>query len=228
MTGDRPDVQLDQHGNPRPIEYPWEHGAAHVPAEFEIELYDGTYLDLDNPDPDLITIDQIAYALPHVKRYCGQSASPISVAEHAVRVAAWLRAWDHPPERQLQGLHHDDAEAFIGDISRPLRRLLGPTIEVVDDTVTAAIWTALDLPERSPEDRLAITKADLWALAHEAAESFPDRAAGWQCMAHRDDWPEGLKKPIPIALAPLSARELWLEWDLSLRSEIARAEDPDA
>ena len=65
-------------------------------------------------------------------------------------------------------------------------------------------------------------------IAHEAAESFPDRAAGWQCMAHRDDWPEGLKKPIPIALAPLSARELWLEWDLSLRSEIARAEDPDA
>lgn len=80
MTGDRPDVQLDQHGNPRPIEYPWEHGAAHVPAEFEIELYDGTYLDLDNPDPDLITIDQIAYALPHVKRYCGQSASPISAS----------------------------------------------------------------------------------------------------------------------------------------------------
>jgi len=69
-------------------------------------------------EPFTPDIDAIAFALSHINRYTGH-VGPYSVAQHCVLVAMQL-----PPELQLSGLLHDAPEAYIGDISAPLKSLL--------------------------------------------------------------------------------------------------------
>lgn len=61
-------------------------------------------------------IEDIAFRLSFINRFNG-SVGAYSVAQHSVLVAQQL-----PPEHQLSGLLHDVSEAYIGDITRPLKR----------------------------------------------------------------------------------------------------------
>lgn len=63
-------------------------------------------------------IHTIAYALAHINRFTGH-VGQYSVAQHSVLLSEQL-----PPQLQLSGLLHDGTEAFIGDVSAPLKRLL--------------------------------------------------------------------------------------------------------
>lgn len=83
-------------------------------------LYYGTVtrkaLDLRYPKSEDIDILDIAYPLANTCRYNGQSKIFYSVAQHSVRVAMAL-----PQPFKLEGLLHDAAEAYTGDLARPLQ-----------------------------------------------------------------------------------------------------------
>lgn len=97
-----------------------------------IQSRSGLKVDLLDPNPDAINIEDIAHALSQLCRYTGHTQRPYSVAEHSVRVS--YRAEDLARDGEdgspgcLQriarwGLLHDATEAYLGDVSRPLKYL---------------------------------------------------------------------------------------------------------
>ena len=83
------------------------------------QTHSGVAWNILNPDPEAVRIEDIAHALSNQCRYNGHTSEFYSVAEHSVRVSSCL-----PPKHQLAGLLHDAAEAYLGDIVRPLKPLL--------------------------------------------------------------------------------------------------------
>lgn len=91
---------------------------------YSTEIFSGSYVDFSRPLPDQFDLNSIAEGLSKICRYGGQSAFFYSVAEHAYYVSKRLEWMGLPVAVQLAGLHHDDAEAVIGDITTPLKRYL--------------------------------------------------------------------------------------------------------
>jgi len=81
-----------------------------------IQTYTGIKFDLLNPRVEDVNIDDIAHALSLSCRFGGHCKSFYSVAEHSVRVSRHLRG-----RNRIYGLLHDAAEAYIGDMVRPLK-----------------------------------------------------------------------------------------------------------
>jgi hypothetical protein len=110
---------------------------------------------------------------------------------------------------QLATLHHDDTEAFVGDLPKPLKVLL-PDYKQIEDRVEALIVEALGLPMITREEKALIKEADLWALAGEAYYLMPSKGVGW--------FSEGAFNPAEpvigwisdIGLPPTRARDLWM------------------
>jgi len=177
------------------------------PGDFEIELVNGRYLDLSNPDPDVIDLEVIAHGLSNTGRYAGQTARFYSVAEHAVLVSKRLELMGQSVEVQLAGLHHDDAEAFIADISRPLKSLL-PGYRELETKVRAACESALGLPFLPPSAHHAVKLADDWALACEAYKLMPSRGAGWWCEGLYD--PENDPPKTSFGYRPEAAKQVFM------------------
>jgi 5'-nucleotidase len=89
----------------------------HGPA---IELSSGAKLRLQDPDPELLTIEVIASSLSKLCRWTGHTSKFFSVAQHSVLVSRIV-----PEEIALDGLLHDASECVVGDLSRPMKLLLG-------------------------------------------------------------------------------------------------------
>lgn len=84
-----------------------------------ILLPNNKWHDLANPwasEPDLA---QIAKALGNICRFNGNTSRHYSVAEHSIRVAQLV-----PTQHKLAALLHDAAEAFVGDMVSPLRKMV--------------------------------------------------------------------------------------------------------
>lgn len=86
-----------------------------------IRTYTGRQIDLACVSPSDIDILDIAHALSRIGRFNGHTRWPwsYSVAQHSCQVARRL-----PDDLALEGLLHDAAEAYTGDISRPVKQLL--------------------------------------------------------------------------------------------------------
>lgn len=77
-------------------------------------------VDLLEPNPECIHIEDIARGLAHIARFNGSTTEPYSVAAHSVVVSALLG--EQSREIQLAGLMHDASEAYLGDVVAPLKR----------------------------------------------------------------------------------------------------------
>lgn len=152
--------------------------ATYVPLANDIETYSGAYLNLADPDPDAITLDDVAHGLAFTCRYNGQCAFYYSVAQHAVMVSRYLKFQNYGVEMQLCGLHHDDAEAFLGDVTRPLKSLLQPAYGKLSDAMDEAIAEAFGnrWPAAMPPE---VKDADNWALSVEARRLLPSQGKHW-------------------------------------------------
>lgn len=160
----------------------------HVPSNHEVETFTGRYVDTRNPKPETICIEDIAHALSQVCRYGGHCRYHYSVAQHCVFVSERLKRQGQSPRTQLAGLLHDGAEAYLGDIPRPMKSLLGKAYERLTFKMDRAIIVGLQLPfpvERfhSPE----VKDADNWSLLVEAKHLLPSQGINW-AGSQLDHW----------------------------------------
>ena len=102
-----------------------------------IRLRSGKYLDLKDPRPDQFTIEDIAGALSKICRFGGQIEQFYSVADHSINCVLLADKWLFSPSAQRAILLHDAAEAFIGDVVKPLKIMLSDYGEIEHRMETA-------------------------------------------------------------------------------------------
>lgn len=152
----------------------------HVPTLYEIETFTGNFVDTSNPSAEDIALEDIAHALSNICRYGGHCKYHYSVAQHAVFVSKRLERQGHARNVQLWGLHHDDAEAYLGDIPRPLKPLLGDVYTRMTDAMDKVIHEALGLPGHPIDLHYpAVKAADSWSLFVEARHLLPSEGRMW-------------------------------------------------
>lgn len=138
-----------------------------------ILTHSGIEFDVCNPDPDLIEIEDIAHALSHICRFTGHTKHFYSVAQHSYLCATLV-----PPEHALEALLHDAAEAYIGDVSSPLKAQL-PGYQVIEANLEQAIRQRFGLPtQKTPW----VKEADLQMLAAEKAQLMPQFDEPWDIL----------------------------------------------
>ncbi|MGB3314239.1 MAG: HD family hydrolase [Albidovulum sp.] len=117
-------------------------------------MLSGRRLDLLDPTPMDIEIEDIAHGLAFVARWNGQTVGdwPYSVAEHSLLVEdLFTRA--NPglaPRWRLAALLHDAPEYVIGDMISPVKAAVGPGYGALDQRLTAAIHIRFGLPAELP------------------------------------------------------------------------------
>ncbi|MEP3347140.1 MAG: HD family hydrolase [Litoreibacter sp.] len=138
-------------------------------------MLSGRRLDLLDPTPMDIEIEDIAHGLSFVARWNGQTMGNFaySVAEHSVLVERLYSAANPkaPVKWQLAALLHDAPEYVIGDMISPVKASVGPGYEELDDRLTAAIHIRFGLPAAIPVAvKKQIKKADKLSAWLEATQ----------------------------------------------------------
>ncbi len=138
-------------------------------------MLSGRRLDLLDPTPVDIEIDDIAHGLAFVARWNGQTEGdwPYSVAEHSLLVEALFRRANPgaEPRWQLAALLHDAPEYVIGDMISPVKAAVGPGYEALDQRLAAAIHIRFGLPAALPQRiKRAIKAADRISAWMEAVQ----------------------------------------------------------
>lgn len=99
---------------------------------------------ITDPHPDDVDIEDIAHGLSMICRFGGHCREFYSVAQHSVLIANELCRRECPPEMVLWGLLHDAAEAYLGDMVRPLKRSM-QNYKVLEHVTEGCILVGLGL-----------------------------------------------------------------------------------
>lgn len=138
-------------------------------------MLSGRRLDLLDPSPVDIEIEDIAHGLARVARWNGQTTGPLpfSVAQHSLLVEAFcgvLRP-DWPAKWRLAALLHDGPEFVIGDMISPFKSALGDQYKTIEKRLQRAIHLRFGLPADLPETiEKAIKRADRASAFFEATQ----------------------------------------------------------
>lgn len=126
-------------------------------------MLSGRRLDLLDPTPVDVEVEDIAHGLAFVARWNGQTRGdwPYSVAEHSLLVEEIFARAEPDPRWRLAALLHDAPEYVIGDMISPVKGVLGPGYAQLDARLMAAILLRFGLPGRLPREvKAAIKRAD--------------------------------------------------------------------
>ena len=128
-------------------------------------MLSGRRLDLLDPSPMDIEIEDIAHGLSFVARWNGQTEGDFSysVAEHSLLVEKIFFKLNPKVSNKwkLAALLHDAPEYVIGDMISPVKAAIGPTYAQLEDKLIEAIHIRFGLPAKVPSNiKLQIKKAD--------------------------------------------------------------------
>ncbi len=164
----------------RPFKKPANKKAAARSSRAWQRMLSGRRLDLLDPSPLDIEMEDIAHGLARVARWNGQTSGVhiYSVAQHCLLVEALARA--RVPRldrsRRLAVLLHDAPEYVIGDMISPFKAVIGDAYKAVEHRLLAAIHVRFGLPAKS-----AAELEDLIKLAdRQAAYLEATRLAGFE------------------------------------------------
>lgn len=138
-------------------------------------MLSGRRLDLLDPSPFDIEIEDIAHGLARVARWNGQTVGEhaFSVAQHSVvveEIVAHMRPGIEPKWR-LAALLHDASEYVIGDMISPFKSALGISYKAFEARLESAIHLRFGLPPKSPAAiKTLIKKADRACAFFEATQ----------------------------------------------------------
>jgi len=183
-------------------------------------MLSGRRLDLLNPAPADIEIEDIAHGLARVARWNGQTQGPhaFSVAQHSLVVdeIAGAREPEWPARWRLAALLHDAPEYVVGDLISPFKTAIGLDYKAFELRLLAAIHARYGLPAELPEQvQAGIKTCDRIAAFYEAT-----RLAGFGLEEATLFFgqPRGLPDEIERALAALQP----LPADAAQRAFLAR------
>ena len=138
-------------------------------------MLSGRRLDLLDPTPVDVEIEDIAHGLAFVARWNGQTRGDYaySVAEHSLLVETiFVRIAPRAPAKwRLAALLHDAPEYVIGDMISPVKAAVGPDYRALDDRLTTAVHVRFGLPASLPvRVKQQIKKADRVSAWMEASQ----------------------------------------------------------
>lgn len=125
-----------------------------------ITTHSGGVFNFQDWNVSSICIEDIAHALSNICRFTGHTRKFYSVAQHSVYVSRIV-----PPAFAFAGLMHDGAEAYLGDVSAPLKALL-PDYKKIEREIEYQIGVAFGLSLEQLH-ATAIKAADIRMLATE-------------------------------------------------------------
>ena len=158
----------------------------------------------ENEDCGPIELMDIAHAHSHLCRSNGQTKRFHSVGRHSQHVSAWLE--HHEPLIQAWGLLHDAAEAYLGDMVRPIKQRM-PDFQAIEDRLLQCIAKRFDLVWPIPD---VVFDADDIVLATEfrdLMQSPPQTPLRMQPIPPLPGWNAYLP---PLAQTPFDTRQVFL------------------
>ena len=193
---------------------------------YVIDTSSGIRLNLHDPRPEDIRIEDVAGGLSKVCRFGAQPREYYSVAQHALLVRKLVVEGGYP-KLELAALHHDSHEAYLCDIPKPLKEMISQATDAYDQTCDAldlAISEALGFkwPEQGSPEQRAIKDADRQALLMEAERLLVDHGE-----ALRRDLGIGEEEfrnlaPLEDPLPPEKAKERFLGAHAELTEDALR------
>src|SRR3954466_6787677 len=132
-------------------------------------MLSGRRLDLLDPSPLDVEIEDIAHGLARVARWNGQTsgASIFSVAQHTLLVETIARRRTSLDRRaRLALLLHDAPEYVIGDMITPFKGVIGDAYKAVEKRLLAAIHLRFGLPAALPAELTKLIKSADRAAAY--------------------------------------------------------------
>ncbi len=136
-------------------------------------MLSGRRLDLLDPSPFDIEIDDIAHGLSRVSRWNGQTlgAHPFSVAQHSVFVMDIFvqQQPEATAQQRLYALLHDAPEYVVGDLISPFKAAVGLDYKSLEHKLETAVHLRFGLPASpAPAIKRQIKAADIQAAYWEA------------------------------------------------------------
>lgn len=156
--------------------------------------------------PSQIYINDIAHHLSMICRFNGATSRFYSVAEHSFWCSVWCDRYN--PDTALAALLHDAAEAYVGDISAPLKSFASD-IKELEKLIWKDIADRFFVTWHMPDE---IKHIDLRMLITERNQLMGLPPEDWQIEA----------KPLPIRLScwgPEEAKNMFLNRYHSLSND---------
>lgn len=172
-----------------------------------IRTYSGKQFSFEQISPDNICIEDIAHSLSQICRFGGHSHKFYSVAQHACLVAHIL--FDTSRDLAKWGLLHDASEAYLGDITHPLKTFLNNHTDCFISQVESRLMEAITLKFNLPYVNYdLVNNVDKCLGLTEAKHFICDNIEDW-------DWCTNGFTPYEMEIDPLSAalaEEAFLRW----------------
>lgn len=152
----------------------------------------GKSIVLDNIADHKLTIQDVAYSLSNINRFNGHALRNVSVAEHSLMVCAIAEKHLNlcSPSGLLAALLHDAHEYLTGDLSQPMKQLIGPAWDATEERIQAQVLARFGVLAAFRNHRGTIKAADLMALTAERQQLMFDDGVTWPCeVTHpAPDW----------------------------------------